>query len=229
MLRHQLQVLPPSGGVWDALPEFFSWLDGAAQPVPAQEPLVPGEQTLRPPVGFLRREGVRGSSYLETIRFAASNRLCVELDYVDEEGHRSVRTIEPYSLRRTSGGDIVLRAVRAVRADNRQSRSYRLDRMRGADVTSRTFVPIYDIELSPADLGSVPPTTRADSSRGFRTPARSRSARSRRRGSRPTYVYECTSCRKRFPRSKRNARLRPHKRPDGWDCPGRTGFWVETK
>jgi len=226
MLAHQLQALPPFGSFWDALPEFFSWLDGAAQPAPARQPLASGEQALRPPVGLLRRQGVRGSSFLETIRFAASNRLCVDLDYVDEAGQRSMRTIEPYALRRTRAGEVVLRAVRA---DNRDSRSYRLDRMRGAEITNRTFVPTFDIELSATEPGAIPPTARGDSSGGFGMPARPQSSQSASRGSGPKYVYECTYCRRRFPRSKHHSTLRPHKRPDGQDCPGRTGFWVETK
>jgi hypothetical protein len=150
----------------------------------------------------------------------------IEKDYVDEEGQPSVRTIEPYSRRRTLAGDIVLHAVRA---DNRHSRSYRLDRMRGAAVTNQTFVPMYDIELSATEFGAIPPETRGDSSGGFGMLTKPRSAQSASRGIGPTYVYECTHCRRRFPRSTHNSTLRRHKRPDGWDCPGRTGLWVETK
>ena len=226
MLGHQLQVLPPFGSFWDALPEFFSWLDGATLQAPAQEPLAAGEESLRPPVGLLRRQGVRGSSFLETIRFAASNRLCVDLDYVDADGQRNMRTIEPYSLRRTLAGDIVLHAVQA---DSRQLRSYRLDRMRGAVVTGRTFVPMYEVELRATEPGAIPPTRHGVSSSGFGQSARPRTTISTSRGTRPTYVYECTHCRKRFPRSKPDPRLRPHKRPDGLDCPGRTGSWVDTQ
>jgi hypothetical protein len=226
MLGHQLPVLPPFNSFWDALPEVFSWLEGATATLPAAKPLAAGEQVLRPAVGFLRREGIRGSSFLETIRFAASNRLCVDLDYVNEEGRRSVRTIEPYSLRRTLAGDI---ALHAVRADNRQSRSYRLDRMRGAEVTNRTFVPMYQIELSATELGAIPPTARGESSGAFGPPIKQRTVPSAPRRTGPTYVYECTYCRKRFERTKRDAKLRAHKRPDGWACPGRTGFLINTK
>jgi hypothetical protein len=44
----------------------------------------------------------------ETIRFAAVNHLCVELDY-----QGSTRLIEPYSLRRTRDGYFPLHALRA--------------------------------------------------------------------------------------------------------------------
>ena len=113
MLGHQLPVLPPFKSFWNVLPELFGWIEtGAARLVPAIAPIGADEEVFRPAVGFLRREGVGGSSYLETIRFAAANRLCVELDYVNERGVRGVRIIEPYSLRRTGAGDILLFAVR---------------------------------------------------------------------------------------------------------------------
>ena len=91
---------------------------------------------------------------LEVIRFAASNRLCAELDYVDEHGRRSVRTIQPYSLRQTQAGDILLHADRA---DSQQHRTYRIDRIVGARATQQTFTPRYAVELTPMGPISVPP------------------------------------------------------------------------
>lgn len=85
------------------------------------------------------------SAPIEVVRFAAANRLCVELDYQDESDRRSVRTIEPYSLRRSSAGNLLLFAVRS---DSGQSRSYRVDRMIGAHASQRSFVPKFVIELS---------------------------------------------------------------------------------
>ena len=64
-------------------------------------------------------------------------------------------TIEPYSLRRTRDGNILLHAVLA---ENHHHRSYRLDRIVGARATARTFVPLYAVELSPASGLSIPAT-----------------------------------------------------------------------
>ena len=86
-----------------------------------------GERTLRIPVPG------RVQSYLEIIRFAASNRLCVDLEY-----QGSVRRIEPYSLRRTRDGNIVLYATRASDGEHR---SYRIDRIPGARATGRASLP----------------------------------------------------------------------------------------
>ena len=224
MLGHQLPVLPPFQSFWGALPEFFSWVEGAVAPAPTPEPLAAGEEVLRPAVGSLRRQGVAGSSFLETIRFAASNRLCVDLDYVNEQGQRSVRTIEPYSLRRTAAGDIVLHAVGA---DSRKARSYRTDRIRGALVTNRTFVPQYAIELNATELGAIPPARGPVG--GNSLAARPRVMRGIRTRTGPTYIYECPYCHKKFRRSKSNSRLGPHKTSDGWDCSGHTGYLVDTR
>ncbi len=232
MLGHQLSVLPPFENFWGALPEFFSWLEGGIAPVLVPAPIPAGERPLRLAVGYLRREGIPGSSFLETIRFAGANRLCVELDYVNEQGERSVRTIAPYSLRRTATDHIV---VRAVRVDSNEPRSYRIDRIRGARVTDRTFVPQYEVELGATELGGIPPmSSSAGSARGFAAPTRpSRPARGRPRTARqrtgPTYVYECSYCTKKFRRSKQDSSLKPHKTPDGWDCPGRNGYLVDTQ
>lgn len=82
-------------------------------------------------------------SYLETIRFAASNLLCVDLAY-----NGTIRRIEPYSLRRTQSGNIVLHAERLPDGVHR---SYRVDRIQGAAVSDQSFVPRYRVELSPKD------------------------------------------------------------------------------
>ena len=226
MLGHQLPVLPPFESFWGALPEFFSWLEGGIAPAPAPEQVAAGEEVLRPAVGYLRQQGVRGSSFLETIRFAASNRLCVDLDYINEQGVRSVRTIEPYSLRRTAAGEIVLHAVRA---DSHEPRSYRLDRIRGAAVTNRTFVPQFAIELSATELGAIPPASRGASAGGYSLPARRRMPRLTRAKSGPTYIYECPYCHKKFRHARADSRLGRHKTRDGWNCSGRTGHLVDTK
>jgi predicted nucleotidyltransferase component of viral defense system len=153
MLGHQLPALPPLESFLDVLPEFFAWLGGAAvPPIPPALPMSGGDEPLRLEVGGLRRQGIPGSSHLEVIRFAATNRLCVDLDY-----QATIRRIEPYSLRRTRAGQIVLYAVRI---DSGEVRSYRLERIGGARATDQSFIPRYVVELLPTDTGNIPPTAR---------------------------------------------------------------------
>ena len=225
MLGHQLPALPPVAAFWDELPTVFAWIEGGQRPaVPAAVPLAAGDIVVRAPAGSLGTVGIASRAPLEIIRFAASNRLCVELDYTNERGVRSARVIEPYSLRRTRAGDIVLHAVRA---DDGESRSYRVDRINAARSTNRTFTPRYAVELTPGGPLDIPDSE----PRPRQTLAwnATRSSKPRRQGSGPTYVYECPQCNKHFKRTTRDSALRPHKTTDGWPCSGRRGTLVDTK
>ena len=211
MLGHQLPALPPFGQFWGELAVLFDWLEGRA----VEEPLAPVAAEANedatwtaPPTATTWRVGVP----LEEVRFAAVNRLCVELGYGG-----SLRVIEPYSLRRTRDGNLVLHAIRT---DNGQHRSYRVDRIQSAKATNRPFTPKYAVEFSSAGPLSAPPTTRRP---GLpRTPRRTR-----RVSSGPTYVVECTWCGKRFRRKRPGTRLNPHKDKQGYPCSGRSGYQVD--
>ncbi len=236
MLRHQLPALPPVESFWDAVPEFFAWLEsGLAPKIPASYAAAPGEtilreRTLRLPVAPVLQ------SHLEIIRFAAANRLCVDLDY-----QGNTRRIEPYSLRRTKDDNIILHAWN-INSD--AHRSYRIDRIQGARTTNQIFTPRYAIELTPSGPVSISPTQRSISDGGgygsFRSSSTPRAPRqpARRTASHglgrsymsgPTYVYECMYCHKKFRRKKQSSILNQHKTPEGWPCPGRTGYLVDTK
>ena len=153
MLGHQLPTLPPIQSFLDALPAFFEWLAGQQRPtITTVHPLALNTELVRGPsttIGF----GQANAPAIETIRFAAANRLCVDLEYRDENGRRGSRIIEPYSLRRTKARDILLMAVRA---DSGEARSYRLDRIIGARTTQRAFTPRYPVELTPTGPLSIP-------------------------------------------------------------------------
>ena len=97
-LTYQLPSLPPVEAFWTELPALFAWIEESRQPViAAAYPLSPGDVVIRPPAGALSNPGMPSTAPIEVIRFSASNRLCVELDYVDEQGRRGVRIIELYS------------------------------------------------------------------------------------------------------------------------------------
>ncbi len=149
MLAHQLPTCPPFAEFWQELPEVFEWLNETiAAPAYAAVPsaafggaAMDGAWRLPP---MVRAWGATAGS-LEAIRFAAANRLCVQLEYTKAGGEHTAPTIEPYSIRRTSTGDLLLFGVRA---DTGESRSYRLDRIRAATVTRRPFRPRYAVELT---------------------------------------------------------------------------------
>jgi predicted nucleotidyltransferase component of viral defense system len=229
MLTHQLPALPPVETFWDELPAFFDWLEGGAAPaIPAAYMRAPGEEVIRERTLRLPVSGAV-QSYLEIIRFAASNRLCVDLVY-----QGSTRRIEPYSLRRTKDGNIILHAHNL---DKGEHRSYRVDRIQGAQVTNQIFVPRFEIELTPAGPVAIAPTTTgvlSPSSGGFGTsthsqPYRARTSRRSTGFGGPTYIYECAYCGKRFRRKKQITSLNPHKDKSGYPCSGRYAHWVDTQ
>ena len=226
MLGHQLPALPPIDGFLGALPEFFQWLMGtaAASPVLASHPFDRGAEILHGPAGSIHVGG-RSTSSIEAIRFAAANRLCVELDYVNEQGHRGQRVIEPYSLRRTKDGNILLYAVRV---QDGQDRSYRVDRIQGARITDRSFTPRYIVELTPSGSLNIPDVT-PRSSGGGSAWGTVPSLRARAPRSGPAYVFRCMVCGREFERKNHDGTLRAHKNRAGGDCYGRVGAFVRTK
>lgn len=217
MLRHQLPVLPPLNDFWDALPEIFTWMMRGA-PVPERAIIQHGadEVPIRTRV-LPMAVPLPSRSTLEIIRFAAANHLCVDLTY-----DNSVRRIEPYSLRQTAEGYFVLHAVRS---DSGEHRSYRVDRMRGATVTSQVFNPRYAVELTSTSSLNVTPSTAVPSmprlTRMRRTP--------RTRASGPTHIFRCTVCGRTFNKKKMDGRLNAHKNRAGSQCYGRYGVYVRTK
>ena len=222
MLGHQLPSLPRFEDFWAELKNFFAWLGGTVEV--AEEPqykLGQGEEVIRVAQGGYGGLGLGSSArLLETIRFAAANHLCVDLDYRDEGGRRSTRRIEPYSLRRTSDGNVILHAERA---DGRGHRAYRLDRMLAAAVADQTFRPRFRVELTPLGAQAISDTERQSTWSSRKTAAR----RARATGVR--YVYQCSNCGKKFTHQRQNPRLREHKDKGGYPCGGRSGYLVNTR
>ena len=204
MLAHQLRALPAFDHFWAEVPRIFAWLNGAEL---ADElelwPLAEGEEFWEPPHTFWTSgQGTR----LEPVRFAAVNRLLVNLGYRQQH-----RLIEPYSLRQTGEGNILLHAIRA---DGGGNRAYRVDRIESAEVTTHPFTPRFLVEFPASGTVPAPPSPRRHVSRSAGV----------RRSNRPEYVVLCVLCEKRFRRTRRSTQLRPHKDPGGWDCPGRSGY-----
>ncbi|MHB1125312.1 MAG: nucleotidyl transferase AbiEii/AbiGii toxin family protein [Ramlibacter sp.] len=233
MLAHQLPTCPPFDEFWRELPAVFDWLDEriavpALTAVPAGGfSRAPLDETWRLPPMVQAWGAAAGS--LETIRFAAANYLCVQLDYTKESGERTAPTIEPYSVRRTSAGDLLLFGVKA---DTGESRSYRLDRIGSATVSRQAFRPRFAVELAASGPLNAPSLERQLATVSTFSPPRSPAAR-KPAGARATkavggfgltYTFACTVCGKTFKRDKYDATLNPHKNKQGWPCPGRIGF-----
>ena len=216
MLAHQLPVLPAFQQFWDELSDVFDWLHESVEkevltPVPVFGGGAIDESWSPPPMAQAWHTEVP----LEIIRFAAANRLCIDLEYKNEH-----RLIEPYSLRRTREGNILLHAVRH---EDGQPRSYRVDRIQGATATNDAFIPRYAIELTASGPLHAPETERTSTPRMSHFSGLYGSSNTG-----PTYVVECSYCGKKFRRKKNNTTIKSHKDKDGYSCSGRQGYLVDT-
>lgn len=142
MLGHQLpRPLAPFADFWNALDDVFEWLAGRAG----------AAQLPRAELGHLDATWTapramtswRGGAPLELVRYAGANRMKVEIDYRAEEGRRGPRTVEPYSLRRTQDGNLLLFVVN----DRGQLRAYRVDRIAAVRPTDESFDPKFLVEF----------------------------------------------------------------------------------
>ncbi|MEX2365976.1 MAG: nucleotidyl transferase AbiEii/AbiGii toxin family protein, partial [Pseudohongiellaceae bacterium] len=216
MLAHQLPVLPPFQQFWDELGDVFEWLQETKEKaVLGSVPAYGGgtiDQGWQPPA---MASAWHAQVPLEVIRFAAANRLCVNLGY-----QNSHRLIEPYSLRKTLEGNILLHAVR--HADG-EPRSYRIDRIQSADATKTAFSPRYVVELTASGPLHAPESERIALTRSSNHRSRRRSS-----GGGPTYVVECSLCGKKFRRKTNSTALKAHKDKSGYPCYGKYGVYVET-
>ncbi len=150
-LAHQLPTLPPLDLFWQELTVVFDWLNMTEERQILESAPNLGQhidKSWRPP-SMAVPWGHQAP--LEEIRFAAANHLCVGLDY-----QGSTRLIEPYSMRRTSAGNLLLYAVKHKTGE---IRSYRVDRIQGASATNVPFSPRYVVELTPGGNISIPPAT----------------------------------------------------------------------
>lgn len=156
ILRHQLPDLPPFDAFLVELEDLFAWLtppvaapqappgEMPAQPRPPQrrQPLAPMPVPALVDIGWSAPATIGSwgaSSPVERIRFAAANRLCVDLGYKG-----TVRRIEPYGLKRTTAGDLL---ISAVRHDTGAPRHYRVDRIQSVQVSDEVFQPRFPIDL----------------------------------------------------------------------------------
>ncbi len=143
MLGHQLpRPLPPFATFWSALDDVFGWLERSRQTagLPRAQLGEDLDAEWTPPraIASWRRQVP-----LEAIRYAGANRLKVEIDYHAESGRQGPRTVEPYALRRTQDGNLILFVVN----DHGALRSYRVDRIVGVRPTTTPFEPKYVVEF----------------------------------------------------------------------------------
>lgn len=141
MLGHQLPFLPPFTTFWDELDDVFAWLNGEVA-IPAMATILTGDPvTDWRPARYMTTW--QTGAPLELIRFAGANRLKVVLHYHPEVGEPGQRLVEPYALRQTQAGNLIL----LVRNEDDEPRTYRVDRISGVSIQPETFIPQFTIEF----------------------------------------------------------------------------------
>lgn len=214
MLARQLPDLPSPAVFMTRLGPLIQWIDSPAPQRAvslSSAPSRPGEILFAP--ASVQFTG--GGTSLEAIRFAGANRLLVRFVY-----HDTLRTVEPYSLRRPGTGNLLLYGWESASS---QIKAFNLDKISSLVVTPEPYSPRYSVELSSIGPAIIPPPRLSPRSRLRRTSVRRRSRSSV--GNR--YIIQCMSCGKRFYRDKYNTRLGKHKAKGGWGpCSSRTGYVV---
>ncbi|PJD94138.1 MAG: hypothetical protein CK424_00870 [Legionella sp.] len=157
-LTHQLEVLPSAESFYNELRSALSWwmdenyVEPLLNHIPHQkdEVSLPRAHFPAPPIRSAKKIG-RGMNITSTfsphedqIRYAARNRLCLEIEY-----HGAKRLIEPYSLTRPKTGNQLLNGYELLKGVVRTNdiRSYRLQEIVSAEVTRQAFLPRYAVDL----------------------------------------------------------------------------------
>ena len=143
MLEHQLSVLPPFSALWDDLPQLLAWLEGrgSREELPSIPTIDDIDDAWSPPA-TLSFWGLR--TPLEKARFAAANHLCVEVGYQDR-----TYMVEPYSLRKTRSGQLILYTVVS---DTGSVSAYHVDQIDSLNVTTTAFTPKFALDVVDASL-----------------------------------------------------------------------------
>lgn len=150
MLAHQLPQLPPFEPFWEELPNVFDWLHGklskpTLEAIPeAKEEAI--DYSWQPPSMI---HPWHTAAPLELARYAGANHLCIEIEYQKKDRQIKKYLIEPYDLKLTKNGKMLLMAVKH---STQEWRSFRVEGIKRMSVTQTSFIPKYVIGLTPFSL-----------------------------------------------------------------------------
>lgn len=152
-LKHQTVHVPPIENYLNDLPRFLDWILCGGDPVSLDAPdsIDPLEMhTLIKDRVISNQTGTKVQGLAEHIRFAAANRICVDITHGGE-----TERVEAYSLRRGWDGEAVLHA-HEISSD--QTRMYRMNDIQEVVITDQAFTPRYRSELDAEHPGQATPS-----------------------------------------------------------------------
>lgn len=157
-LSHQLEMLPPAENFYNDLrPALSWWIDEYPIETPLSVISYERGEISVPRAHFPRLEIIQSrkinsknspsifaSREIDHIRYAARNRLCIEIEYKGVK-----RLIEPYSLRQKNTGNLLLYAYELMKSgsNSNQIKAYKVNEILNTEVTQETFLPKYLVEL----------------------------------------------------------------------------------
>ncbi len=146
-LRHQVQILPSVETFYSELrPALAWWMDNDLEPsLPAISNKLEERSLSRSnfPEIITQQAFVEPNAYhLNQIRYAARNRLCVEIEY---DG--VTRLVEPYSLRRPRTGNLLLYVYELHGRGVQGIKAYNISKITRSEIIQQSFLPRYAIEL----------------------------------------------------------------------------------
>lgn len=128
MLAHQLPILSKFQSFWEELPLFFDWLHGITNNSQIVEPLIEDGEIFQP---NFSADAFLMNAIVERIRFAAANRVCIEIKY-----HGTSRTVEPLSFRKSKAGKNFLVGYEVHTSTIKR---YSLLEIEHVDITDRSY------------------------------------------------------------------------------------------
>jgi predicted nucleotidyltransferase component of viral defense system len=143
MLAHQLpSPLLSLESFWNEIDQVFEWLDGRSPLINLSSAQMGSQPTTLVSANSLNfaRQGFN----MQLLRYSAFNKLKIRIFYESKQGGIGPRLVEPYSLRRTQEGNVLLYAIN----QNNELRSYRLDRIYGMEPSNQSYIPSYRVEIS---------------------------------------------------------------------------------
>lgn len=145
-LSHQLPVLPEFESFWKDLDLLFDWLEHPEKKMRKLAEISENKIDLIVTDLFNKNLEISKINLLTSMQFASSNRLCVEVMYLEETGKKEIYTVEPYSLRESNDEALVLYCINHLTGEILDLSASRLLK---ATVTKTHFIPSFQIDFLP--------------------------------------------------------------------------------
>lgn len=186
-----------------------------------------------PDTGY--RSSIYFSPSLRTpIMNAGRSQTVIKIKYRNEKRILEERTVEPYAIKymkKEDGSEFEYLYAYKLKGGSSAPgiKIFRADRMELIENTEETFEPKHHIDLCKA--GETPEKPYFfDPNKPTKVPVK-HVVRVQKFTNFSTlkYIYGCSHCSRKFPKSTQNGTLRAHKDKHGNNCYGRYGYYVDTK